>query len=644
MKTQATGVKEVVVLLYTQDSALSSVLEPLLKPTLRQVFRLMRVTSKSVLIEALQAKTETILLFDLSSSHENSLFELERIHSDYPEVACVALVEKEDAVFEQHLWDIGIVDAWLKPELQTMQILARMRHVQDKARLMRELREERRSMANMVNAIHSGKVDVIASPSGKIRLLDQRLSEENERLVGQIKADTKALDELAFCDPLTQLPNRRQFERTLDSEMARAKRHKRILAVLFIDLDKFKTINDMFGHSIGDALLIEVAARLRATVRTEDCVGRIAGDEFAVIATELKHSYEAGTIAGKLLNKINEVFRISGKEVHMSASIGIAYFPQAGEDFATLCKHADLAMYNAKQGGRNRYEYFTSKLEGVYSKRIKIENSMRFAIERNELHLLYQPQVDLLTGNAVGVEALIRWHHPEIGIISPDDFIPIAEETGLIVQIGEWVFREACKHYAEWMLAGCQPRRLAINISPIQLLQKNLPHVVWSSLQQYAIDPSCIEIELTETAVMSYSEESEAVLIRLKELGVSLVIDDFGTGYSSLSHLRSLPISTLKIDRTFVRDVTTDPSARTIVKTVLALANSLGLATVAEGIETTPQMKFLMDQGCLCGQGYLLSHPMDFEKTSAYLEKNRGQGAMDVVVPEQRAELGVGRE
>jgi EAL domain-containing protein (putative c-di-GMP-specific phosphodiesterase class I) len=280
-------------------------------------------------------------------------------------------------------------------------------------------------------------------------------------------------------------------------------------------------------------------------------------------------------------------------------------------------------MYNAKEGGRNTYRYFSAELENVYSNRIKLENALRFAQERNQLYLVYQPQIELSTGEMVAMETLIRWKHPELGLISPSEFIPIAEETGLINSIGEWVLKESFEQYAKWLAMGYDPKRLAINISPVQLLQKNFPKLLQSHMMRHAIEPHRIEVEITETTVMSYSQESQEVLEQLHQLGVSIAIDDFGTGYSSLSHLRQLPLSALKIDRSFVKDITTDASAATIVKTVIALAKNLGFGVVAEGVEAKSQLAFLKQHGCLYAQGYYFSQPMDAEKMSMFLDQGK---------------------
>ncbi len=611
------------VALHSTDIMLSAELHRLLYPTALSPFQLIVDGNMPALKLHMDKSDLKAVLLDLDLEDENALPGLVRLCEEYPNVPVIVLGDVDDETLEAKIVALGAQDYLPKKQLSIIALRTRIRHAIARHRLRLDLHEERASFDRMIESIKTGKISSITIPSGKIRLLDERLMEENEALLEKIEAKNAQLQELAHYDPLTGLPNRRQFEEYMSVELARAKRHKRLLVLFFIDLDKFKTVNDTFGHPLGDALLVEVAKRLKQNLRLTDYIARIAGDEFAILLPEIRHAYEAGTVAQKVLKTISEMYHISGKEIHLSASIGIACYPRAGEETDLLTKHADVAMYNAKQAGRNTYRYFSTDLENIYSKRIKIENELRFAQDRQQLYLVYQPQIDLDTNEMVAMETLLRWKHPELGLISPAEFIPIAEETGLITSIGEWVLKESFEQYAKWLAMGYDPKKLAINISPIQLLQKNLSRMLQSHMVRHAIEPRMIEIEITETTVMTYSQEAQVVLEQLHQLGVSLAIDDFGTGYSSLSHLRQLPLSVLKIDRSFVKDIPSDPSAATIVKTVIALAKNLGFGVVAEGVETKAQLNFLNEHGCLYAQGYYFSQPMDAEKMTLFLEHSK---------------------
>ena len=433
------------------------------------------------------------------------------------------------------------------------------------------------------------------------------------QLTQDLQQSEQRFRHLAHHDPLTGLPNRTLLQDQFARALGRARRSNNNLAILFIDLDRFKTINDSLGHSAGDALLREVADRIRLTVREFDTVARMGGDEFVILLTDLAEPADAGRVAQHVLVSLAKVTIIDGHPLHVTSSIGISLFPDDGEDFDELLKHADAAMYLAKENGRNGYQFFTSEINVLAHGRLAVETGLRNALNNDEFELHFQPQIALPGGAIVGAEALLRWRHPQRGLVAPDEFIPIAEDTGLIVPIGEWVLRSACAQYAEWRRRGLAPFRLAINLSARQLRQKDLAAITQEVLLANGMKGEELEFEITETALMQSAEAAAASLRALKVLGVTLSLDDFGTGYSSLSYLRRFPIDTLKIDRSFVRDISTDPSDAVLVRAIIDLAHSLGMTTVAEGVETREQLSFLILHKCDDFQGYFISRPLTAE-------------------------------
>jgi diguanylate cyclase (GGDEF)-like protein len=386
------------------------------------------------------------------------------------------------------------------------------------------------------------------------------------------------------------------------------------LAVLFIDLDNFKHINDSLGHDSGDLLLTLAASRLSDSVNEGDTVTRQGGDEFVLILSE---DGEVQVVTQKILEAMSEPFDINGHELRITCSIGIACYPKDGEDQQTLLKNADAAMYRAKELGRNNAQYYASGMNVKAMERLELENGLYHALARNEFLLHYQPQLDLRTGEIVGMEALVRWQHPERGLVSPAIFIPVAEDSGLIVSLGEWVLRTACTQNKAWQRAGLKPISVAVNLSALQFRQSDLVERVADILRETELDPTCLELELTESLVMQDVEKTIATLSRLKAMGIKLSIDDFGTGYSSLSYLKRFPIDTLKIDQSFVRDITTDPDDAAIAKSIISMAHDMQLRVIAEGVETEAQKSFLSLRRCDEIQGYLFSKPVpavEFEK------------------------------
>ena len=433
------------------------------------------------------------------------------------------------------------------------------------------------------------------------------------QLTQDLQQSEQRFRHLAHHDPLTGLPNRTLLQDQFARALGRARRSNNNLAILFIDLDRFKTINDSLGHSAGDALLREVADRIRLTVREFDTVARMGGDEFVILLTDLAEPADAGRVAQHVLVSLAKVTIIDGHPLHVTSSIGISLFPDDGEDFDELLKHADAAMYLAKENGRNGYQFFTSEIDVLAHGRLAVETGLRHALNNDEFELHYQPQIALPSGAIVGAEVLLRWRHPQRGLMAPDEFIPTAEDTGLIVPIGEWVLRTACAQYAEWRCRGLAPFRLAINLSARQLRQANLADITQEILVANSIRGEELELEITETSLMQNTDAAATSLRALKLLGVKLSLDDFGTGYSSLSYLRRFPIDSLKIDRSFVRDISTDPNDAVLVRAIIDLAHSLGMTTVAEGVETLDQLSFLNLHKCDDAQGYFISRPLTAE-------------------------------
>ena len=412
------------------------------------------------------------------------------------------------------------------------------------------------------------------------------------------------LQHQATHDALTGLPNRVLFLDRLGREIAHGERDGRSFAVLVLDLDRFKVINDTLGHGPGDQLLVEIAARLSSAIRAVDTVARTGGDEFLLLITDIRKPADVAATASKIIADLDKSIVIGGAEVHASASMGISVYPTDGTDSDSLVAHADEAMYYAKKQGRNSFKFFNSDMSVFSRERLDLERDLRHALTLKQFEVHYQPKLDVATGRMNSVEALLRWRHPTRGLIAPMDFIPLAEEAGLMFAIGEWVLREACRQARQWQLDGQPFLRIAVNISPIHFRQPRFLDVVRSALSDHQLEPRFLEIELTETTVMDHAEASVQILEELSRMGVMVSIDDFGTGYSSMSYLRRFPIDKLKIDRSFINDMATNADAASIVKAIISLAHSLRLKVVAEGVETTAQLEQLRDLGCDQFQGF----------------------------------------
>ncbi len=444
----------------------------------------------------------------------------------------------------------------------------------------------------------------------------------NSRDVTDRKVIQQRIQHLAYHDNLTGLPNRSLLQDRLAHAIARAERSRRKVAVLFIDLDNFKNINDTLGHDVGDELLRQVARRLSDCVRIEDTIARQGGDEFIVLLDSLEDGRAASLVAQKVLNALRQPFPLGATEQHVSGSVGIAVYPEDGRDAQTLMKNADTAMFHGKSLGKNTYQYFTSQMNIAVKRRMTLESALRRAVMQKDFVLHYQPQINLETGEVIAVEALVRWKTEDSGTVMPGDFIPLAEETGLINEIGEWVLREGCRQAKEWQDQGLAPRRMAVNLSARQFTDRGFLDMVTRVLADTRLDPASLELEITESQVMRQTEGVITLLNRLSKMGVQLAIDDFGTGYSSLSYLKRLPIQKLKIDQSFIRDITVDPNDTAIVVAIINMARSLDLETIAEGVETAGQLALLRSKGCRIGQGFFFAAPLAAQALYPLLRRN----------------------
>ena len=486
-----------------------------------------------------------------------------------------------------------------------------------------------RPLNMMVDAVRRFAVDhemgeLPTRSNDEIGLLARTFADMEEQLRGHLHSlhqKEQHLQHLAQHDHLTNLPNRFLLFDRLRQAIAKSHRTPHQIAVIFIDLDRFKDINDSLGHTMGDEVIKLAAQRLRSLFRDEDTVARLGGDEFVVVLEPVEELSHVAIIAQKILPLLQSAMKVQGHELYLSASLGISIYPQDGEDPQTLVRNADAAMYRAKAEGRNTFHFYTEDMTEQAMVRVQLETELRQALENNEFRLFYQPQLDLQTGAIIGFEALIRWQHPRRKLLAPGEFIPLAEETGLIDNIGLWVLRVACVQVKAWYEAGLQPGRVAVNLSAKQLQRKDLAETVQQVLDETGCRPQWLELEVTESVFMDRPEDSIAVLEKVRATGIELSIDDFGTGYSSLAYLKHLPVSKLKIDRTFVKNVPAASDDAAIVRAIIALAGSLKLAVIGEGVETEQQRQFLAAEGCLQAQGYLFSRPVPVDDAERLLRE-----------------------
>lgn len=478
------------------------------------------------------------------------------------------------------------------------------------------------STEHIEEGYNAGAIDYLTKPINAHMLLAKtkifiKLYEQRRRL----RETVEALDKIANNDPLTGLSNRHQFNYVFDKVLANNQRHHRMFALLLLDLDNFKSVNDNLGHDIGDELLKHVAQKLTCCLRESDHVSRLGGDEFAILLSELNRANDASYIATKLLEELATPFIINNRELKITTSIGIATYPFASSNVKGLYKAADIALYRAKDGGKNIFEYYTETLNKAYVRRAEVEHGLQKAIEKQELTMRYQPRFNIKDRTIVGVEALARWNSKKLGSIPPDEFITIAEETGFITTLGSFLIEQSFEQFAEWQKINQDLTfSFAINLSPGQILSQSFTRQIKLLVEHYKLNVDQLEFELTESVFKGRNEDLETVLDEIRSMGFMISIDDFGTGYSSLSRIKSLPIQVLKIDRSFVSDITTDVNDAAIVKAVIALANALQLDVVAEGVESKEQAEFLLANGCTKAQGYYYAKPLTVKEIDELLK------------------------
>lgn len=475
---------------------------------------------------------------------------------------------------------------------------------------------------HIAKGINAGGDDYLTKPFSEITLAAkikamQRISDMRQKLC----VTTQQLKVLSSTDTLTGIHNRLLFDKFLKDKIDEANNKNEMFALLFIDLDNFKLINDALGHHIGDLLLKAVAQRLQDSLRPEDFIARMGGDEFAIILDKIDDMHMAGRVAQRVLDSLAPSYNLERNNVNITASIGIACYPSSGTEQETIVQNADIAMYHAKEVGHNNYQYFTKELDIKYKRQIYLQSQLKIAFENEELFIKYQPIINLQTKEIAGMEALLTWNHKTLGNVSPKVFIPLAEENGLINPIGIWVLKKVCEQGAVWHAAGFKKLKLAINMSPGQLLQQNLTSLIKKIAKETHFSPHFLEFEITETSVMTHSKISDKIIKELHNLGIHFSINDFGTGYSSLIHLKRFPITTLKIDKSFVQDIMTKPHDAAIVKSVIGLGKTLGVSVTAEGIETKEQLEFFIQNDCPQAQGFYLCKPNEVSEITKFLEE-----------------------
>ena len=584
-----------------------------------------------------------VLLFDFYSVYQ--CLQLQRIRRQLAEQQALRQAEeKYRAIFEDAVVGIFQITPEGRP-LSVNRALAEMHGYDSPEQLLAEVSnvvhqlfvdpnrmDELRQMLEEKGAVRGAEIEVYRRDRTKkwvlmsLRAAIHGNSVLNEGIVEDI-SDRKAAEEqvqlLAYYDALTGLPNRTLLRDRLSQALASARRQKCKVALLFLDLDRFKDINDSLGHSAGDLLLKEVAERLKRWAREQDTVARLGGDEFLIVLASVKDIPGAAVAAERLMDAMTAEFVVQGHPLMVSCSLGISIFPEHGADGETLIKNADAAMYSAKDYGRNNFQFFTGDMNAEVVERLTLENGLRLALDRKEFFLVYQPQMDIATGRITGLEALLRWQHAELGLVPPDKFIRIAENSGLIMPIGEWVLRTACSQARKWQDEGLLAVPVAVNVSAVQFRQEGFRKMIDRVLRETGLAPQYLELELTESLLLSNADVTLSVLRGLKAMGLKLAIDDFGTGYSSFSYLKHFPVSKLKIDGSFVRDVAVNPDDAAITTAIISMAKSLNLKVIAEGVEDEVQMSFLRAHQCDEIQGYYFSKPLAVEEAA---DKLRGIG------------------
>jgi predicted signal transduction protein with EAL and GGDEF domain len=544
-------------------------------------------------------------------------------------------------VFAQHQPDLILLDV-VMPELDGFDTCVALRRLPTGGRVPIIMNTSLEDIDSIEKAYQLGATDFITKPIHPTLLVYRiRHALRTLRDMEELRRAEERIQQLAYFDEITGLPNRTYLRESLQKILARAQRYRQLVAIYFLDLDQFKLVNDTFGHSAGDELLKQVAARLFNCIRGNDAIARpalttqagqmlpddavirLGGDEFVIVAADIRHSADAAILAQRIIDLLTPPFTIEQHEVFITTSIGISLYPDSGSDPETLLRNADAAMYHAKEQGRNGYRFFSTALNSRIRDRLALKNELSRAIEQDELTLHYQPRLELHTGSIVGAEALVRWQHPQRGLIAPGEFIPLAEETGLILPLGDWVMRHACQQLAQWRANGLVLNYVSVNFSAAQFNQKSIHERISAMLKTSGLLPQHLELELTESILIE-AENSRQSLEDLKAICLHISIDDFGTGYSSLSYLKRFPLDALKIDRSFISDIDSNSDGAAIVAATIALAHNLQLKVVAEGVEKESQLAFLRERGCDEGQGYLFSKPLEAQ---AFAEKLRAKPA-----------------
>jgi diguanylate cyclase (GGDEF)-like protein len=584
------------------------------------------------------AMAELALLGESPPTHTNPDFEIDSALQGRDGVARV-----RQALDEGRPYAMAFVDMRMPPGWDGLETIERLWAIDPDVQVVICSAHSDYDWVDVVARLdHSDKLLVVKKPFEAIEVIQSANALtrkwQNERIVRRqvetleqavtartegLETANKQLRHLATHDALTGLPNRVLMDDRISQSIALADSQGQSFAVMLLDLDRFKSVNDSLGHRAGDELLKEVAQRLKGVVRDVDTVARLGGDEFVLIITPSPERDVAQQVATRIIDAMQAPIRIAGVEIHTSPSIGIAFYPGDAATLETLLANADAAMYSAKERGRNNYQLFVPSMNAATYEKVRLESDMRIALEQKQFELHYQPKVNTATGVMHGAEALLRWWHPVRGAIPPAEFIPIAEECGLIGSIGAWVVREACRQARAWQVAGLPPLRVAVNLSPSQFRQGDIVAMIRDALDQAGLEPRFLEVELTETTVMTDPEESIAILEKLSEMGVLVSVDDFGTGYSSMSYLRRFPIDKLKIDRGFINEVMSRPEDASIVRAIISLAHSLKLKVVAEGVESPDQLEFLKTLGCDQYQGFHFSPALPASQFEALVRSKR---------------------